>query len=85
MAVTFEVKPDFGQTKGSMWTSVLNAAAAGLSQTPYVPTRQTMEFKAEFQELRLYRDGELVVPITLPESHKLIQQLRRDFAEALPR
>ena len=26
--------------------------------------RQNMEFKAEFQELRLYRDGELVEPIT---------------------
>ena len=119
-----------------MWASVLTAASAGLSGTPVRPTRQTMEFKAEFQEMRLYRDGELVVPITpgrriteeaiagaflhfvdeaysgmyqyaadvfltgrqyrvdifdarepgkvhksiaLPESHRLIQQLRRDF------
>lgn len=139
--VTFEVKPDFGQTKGSMWASVLTAASAGLSGTPMRPTHQTMEFKAEFQELRLYRDGELVTPITpgrmiteesisgpfmsfvdeaysgmyqyapevfmtgktyrvdvfdarepgkvhksmsLPESHKLIQQLRKDFAGAMP-
>ncbi|MEZ5285586.1 MAG: hypothetical protein R2712_12440 [Vicinamibacterales bacterium] len=62
--VTFEVKPDFGQTKGSMWASALTAVSAGLSGTPVRPTRQTMEFKAEFQELRLYRDGELVIPIT---------------------
>lgn len=139
--VTFEVKPDFGQTKGSMWASVLTAASAGLSGTPMRPTHQTMEFKAEFQELRLYRDGELVTPITpgrqiteesirgpfmsfvdeaysgmyqyapevfmtgktyrvdifdarepgkvhksvsLPESHKLIQQVRKDFAGAMP-
>jgi hypothetical protein len=134
--VVFEVKPDFGQTAGSMWASVLSAAAAGMSRAPVAPTRQTMEFKAEFQELRLYRDGELVTPVTpgrriteqslsgpfmsfvdeaysgmyayrpeifmtgktyrldvfdarepgkvhrsvnLAESHKLIQQLRRDF------
>jgi len=140
--VTFEVKPDFGQTKGSMWASVLTAASAGLSGTPMQPTHQTMEFKSEFQELRLYRDGELVTPVTpgrqiteqsisgpfmsfvdeaysgmyqyapevfmtgktyrldvfdarepgkvhksvsLPESHKLIQQLRKDFAGAIQR
>jgi hypothetical protein len=62
--VTLEVRPDFGQTSGSMWASVLGAAAAGISQTPYVPTRQTIEFKAEFQDLKLYRDGQLVTPIT---------------------
>src|SRR5690606_14148854 len=56
--VTFEVKPEFGQTKGSMWASVLTAAAAGLSRSPLTPTRQTYEFKAEFLDLKLYRDGE---------------------------
>lgn len=62
--VTFEIEPDFGQTKGSMWASVLSGVAAGLSQTVATPTRQTFEFKAEFSEFRLYRDGELVTPIT---------------------
>jgi hypothetical protein len=62
--VTIEVKPDFGQTKGSAWLSALSAVSAGLSNTYAAPTRQTMEFKSEFQELRLYRDNQLVRPIT---------------------
>jgi hypothetical protein len=62
--VTLEVKPDFGQTAGSAWATALNAFAAGLSSRPMTPTHQTMEFKAEFQELKLYRDGQLVAPIT---------------------
>ncbi|MGV3520516.1 S1C family serine protease [Luteitalea sp.] len=61
--VTFEVKPDFGQTAGSMWMSALAGAAAGLSRTYVAPTRQSYEFKAEFQDLRLYRDGKLMAPI----------------------
>jgi len=62
--VSFEVKPDFGQTGGSMWTSALSAFAAGYSGRPMAPTRQTFEYKAEFQELKLYKDGQLVQPIT---------------------
>lgn len=61
--VTFEIKPDFGQTTGSMWASALSGAAAGLSRTAVMPTHQTMEFKAEFQDFKLYRDGESVTPI----------------------
>jgi hypothetical protein len=140
--VTFEVKPDFGETAGSMWVSALTAFSAGLSGTPVAATRRTIEYKAEFQELRVYKDGRLVTPITpgrqiteqslsgafmnfvdeaysgwylydpevflsgrqfridvfdarepgrvhksitLSESHKLIQQLRKDFDGALPR
>jgi hypothetical protein len=44
--------------------SALAGFSAGYSGRPMTPTRQTMEFKAEFQELRLYRDGQLVTPIT---------------------
>jgi hypothetical protein len=62
--VTIEVKPDFGQTKGSAWLSALSAVSAGLSSTYAAPTRQTMEFKSEFQELRVYRDNQLMRPIT---------------------
>jgi len=62
--VTLEIKPDFGQTAGSAWASVLTAFAAGAGGTPYRPPRQTFEFKAEFQELKLYRDGELIRPVT---------------------
>lgn len=62
--VSFEVKPDFGQTTGSAWASAMSALAAGTSGRPMTPTRQTLEFKAEFQDLKLYRDGMLVTPIT---------------------
>ena len=62
--VTFEVKPDFGATKGSIWAAALTGFAAGMSGAPVMPTRQEMEFKAEFQEMKLYRDGELITPIT---------------------
>jgi len=62
--VALEVKPDFGQTAGSAWASALSAFAAGYSGRPMTPTRTTMEFKAEFQDLKLYRDGQLVTPIT---------------------
>lgn len=62
--VTFEVKPDFGATAGSMWAAAFAGAAAGLSGTAPTATRQTMEFKAEFQEMRLYRDNDLIRPVT---------------------
>jgi hypothetical protein len=62
--VTLEVKPDFGQTAGSMWASALTAFAAGASRQPVTPSHRTMEFKAEFQELKLYRDGKFIQPIT---------------------
>jgi len=62
--VTFEIKPDFGQTAGSIWASAIAAAASGYSGRPVMAMRQTMEYKAEFQEMKLYRDNELVQPIT---------------------
>ena len=61
-AVQIEIKPDFGTTTGSKWMSVLTAALSGSSgvyQSPY----KTYEFKAEFWDFRLYRDGELIEPI----------------------
>lgn len=67
--ITFEVKPEFGSTAGSMWATVATAFAAGLSagvnQTPllYVPPHQEIEFKAEFMDLRVYREEELLAPI----------------------
>lgn len=62
-AVTFEIKPDFGATAGSKWAAALSGVAAGLSRTPLQPVHQTMEFKAEFQDFRLYRDGTLIKPV----------------------
>lgn len=62
--VSIEVKPDVGETAGSMWASALSAFAAGFSGRPMIPIRQEFEFKAEFQDLKLYRDGAIVAPIT---------------------
>lgn len=62
--VTFQIEPDYGQTAGSFWGGVISAAAAGAAQRAIIPTRQTYEFKAEFAGFSLYRDGELVQPIT---------------------
>lgn len=62
--VTFEVKPDFGMTGGSKWAMVFAGAAAGLSGRPVITPHANMEYKAEFLDLRVYRDGELVPPIT---------------------
>jgi hypothetical protein len=62
--VTFEIKPEYGQTTGSKWASGLAAMSAGVNHTAVPPTRQTYEFKAEFADFKLYRDGKLVTPIT---------------------
>lgn len=62
-AVTLEVKPDFGTTSGSKWKLFASAFVAGAAGTPMAMPHQQVEFKAEFQELRLYRDGELIAPV----------------------
>ena len=136
--VTFEVKPDFGTTTGSKWAMFAAGLAGGLSGTPTQMPTLNMEFKAEFEDFKLYRDGQLIAPvhpgrgiteaamansamvfvdeaysglyayspdvfmtgtsfrfevfdarepgrahkvITVPASSKVIQQIRRDFAE----
>lgn len=62
--VTFEIKPDFGLTGGSKWAMFMAGAAAGLSGRPGVTPHANMEFKAEFQDLKVFRDGKLLRPIT---------------------
>jgi hypothetical protein len=64
LVVTLQVEPDFGQTTGSAWMSALNSVSAGLNRTTATPIRQTYEFKAEFLDLKLFRDGEFIEPIT---------------------
>jgi Trypsin-like peptidase domain len=60
-AVTFEIKPDFGLTTGSKWA--LGLAALGGARTVQ-QTHLNMEFKSEFWDFKVYRDGQLVQPIT---------------------
>lgn len=62
-AVAFEIKPDFGTTAGTKWAN-FGMAMASLSGSAVSPTRQTMEFKAEFDSFQLFKDGELVEPVT---------------------
>jgi len=57
MAVTFRVEPEYGTTTGSKWLSVLGAAVGTYA------VHQNFEFKAEFFDFKVYRDGELLEPI----------------------
>lgn len=61
--VRFEVKPDFGLTGGSKWALALSAIGSGLSGRPAQDLHLNMEFKAEFWDFKLYRDGQLIQPI----------------------
>lgn len=61
-AVTFVIKPDFGTTTGSKWRLGLAAFAGGRQLAEN--TAMTYEYKAEFEDFKLYRDGKFVVPIT---------------------
>jgi len=56
LAITFRIEPDHGTTTGSKWMSVLGAAGG-------VPMHQNYEFKAEFYDFQVYRDGKLIEPI----------------------
>jgi hypothetical protein len=61
--VRFEIKPDFGLTGGSKWAAALSALGSGLSGRPAQNIHLNMEFKAEFSDFKLYRDGQLIQPI----------------------
>ena len=57
-AITFDVRPDSGLTKRSRASKILS---------PFLMFGRTgkleMEFKAEFLDFRIYRDGKLIEPI----------------------
>jgi hypothetical protein len=57
-AITFDIRPDSGLTKQSRSSKIL---------TPFLlfgkHRKLEIEFKAEFLEFRIYRDGELIEPI----------------------
>jgi hypothetical protein len=57
-AVTFDIRPDSGLTPRSRWSKIFASVFMFGKTGPL-----EMEFKAEFLEFRLYRDGELIQPI----------------------
>jgi len=59
-AVTFQIAPEFGATTGSAFRTLLVAFA---NPNMVQNVSQDMEFKAEFLDFRLYRDGEFIEPI----------------------
>ena len=62
-AVRFDIEPRTGLTGKSKWSNVLSRVFLfGKSTT------LDMEFKGEFQDFRLFRDGEMVQPI-IPGRH----------------
>lgn len=61
--VKFEIKPDFGLTTGSKWAAAFSALGAAAGGRPSQNLHLNMEFKAEFWDFKLYRDGQLMQPI----------------------
>jgi hypothetical protein len=61
-AVTIEIRPDFGTTTGSKWRLGLAAFAGGRQAVDN--TVMAYEYKAEFEDFKLYRDGKFVQPVT---------------------
>ena len=55
-AVTLEIRPQTGPTKRSFTSKILWPASV-------LGSKREMEFKGEFLEFRLYRDGQLIEPI----------------------
>jgi S1-C subfamily serine protease len=60
--VMINVLPRAGETRGSGWLNALGAIAAGAAGTVYVGHSE-LEFKGDFRDLRLMRDGQEVVPV----------------------
>jgi hypothetical protein len=66
--VVFRIDPDMGTTSGTKWANFATALLTGInaSQGNYTDLgrpRQTIEYKAEFHDFKLFRDGVLVQPI----------------------
>jgi len=57
--VTIEFAPKIGQTKGSLWSNVLGATAAGMSGYHYRGAYK-YEFKSDFKDVSVTRDGKPV-------------------------
>jgi hypothetical protein len=57
-AVTFDIRPETGLTKQSRTSKILKPLLVFAKQE-----KPEMEFKGEFLEFRMYRDGKLIEPI----------------------
>ena len=57
-AVTFDIRPNSGLTTRGIWSKILTAPFFMFGRN-----KGEMEFKAEFMDFRLYRDGVLLEPI----------------------
>ena len=57
-AITFDIRPETGFTKRSRAEKMLLPLSVIVK-----PQRRDMEFKGEFLEFRIYRDGKLIEPI----------------------
>jgi hypothetical protein len=55
--VTFEFTPKVGETAGSIFGNILGAAAAGAAGSSYYRGSHKMEFKADFKDVRIFRDS----------------------------
>lgn len=60
--VVIQVTPEVGQTTGSAWSNFFGALAAGYSHTYYEP-HAILEFKADFRDMHLFRDGIEIIPV----------------------
>jgi len=58
-AVTFDIRPTSGLTKRNMFATLANSPLALIGKG----RKRDIEFKGEFLELRVYRDGQLIEPI----------------------
>jgi hypothetical protein len=58
-AVTFDIRPASGPTKRNMFATLANSPLALVGKG----RKRDMEFKGEFLELRVYRDGQLIEPV----------------------
>ncbi len=65
--VTLEMAPEVGETKGSFWGNFLGAVASGASGTYYRGSHR-YEFKADFRDVEVYRNGKPVPDVERSKS-----------------
>jgi Trypsin-like peptidase domain len=59
-AITFDIRPVSGPVKRGRFSTILKSPLSVVGKS----VKRDMEFKGEFMELRIYRDGRLIEPVT---------------------